>query len=328
MGRRIQIVVTPGSGDGHALHVAKRLARGLARRQEDVRLRTFRDACELARWGETCERAFSSLICVGGDSTISAAAAAAVRLGVPLLPVPCGFGNIFAGTFGHPGDVRRVVELLDRGEVRRVDAGLVDGEVFVAHKSYGFLAQIQDTVEQGKAQPRGRRWRHLAYWAMAPRLLLWGPLPSIRVVIDGRCITDDAVLVTVANVETYRGYLSLTPSASPTDGRFDVFVVERTSRFGLIRRLVKLMLGLRGGWTGVALWRGQHVRVHVDGRAPVEIKVARRALPLVVPRGSIERLARRQAGSYVPGVAERLVPEPTEAPRGWSTTPLLTRRGR
>ena len=45
-------------------------------------------------------------------------------------------------------------------------------------------------------------------------------------------VADDAVLVTVANVETYRDFLPLTPSASPIDGRFDVFVVPGPASSG------------------------------------------------------------------------------------------------
>ena len=58
------------------------------------------------------------------------------------------------------------------------------------------------------------------------------------------------MLVTVANVETYRDFLSLTPAASPIDGRLDVFVIPRTSKWGLARRLLRLKLRLPGRWDG------------------------------------------------------------------------------
>jgi diacylglycerol kinase (ATP) len=287
----LQIVVTPGSGEGRALRTARRLRRRLRRRGHRCSIETFGNLPALARWASACDPAFSHLVCVGGDATLSAAATAAVRLKVPFVPVPNGFGNVFAQVFGHSDRVREVVRLLDDGEVRKVDVGKAGEEMFLSHRSYGFLDQIQESVEDGRQQPRGRLARHLAYYTAAPRLL-GQPLRSIRVEVDGAVVAEDAVLVTVANVETYRGFLSLTPKASPVDGRFDVFVVPRTSkaRLGLI--LLRLLLRLPGRWNGVALYRGRRVAVEVGGRRD-DLRVERRVLPLLVPAGAIERIKQR-----------------------------------
>jgi diacylglycerol kinase family enzyme len=105
-------------------------------------------------------------------------------------------------------------------------------------------------------------------------------------------VADDAVLVTVANVETYRGFLALTPTASPIDGLFDVFVVPRVSTLGLLRRLLALMFRLPGRWRGVRLYRGRRVRVTTPRRRE-QLAVRRRVLPLLVPPGALEALHRR-----------------------------------
>jgi hypothetical protein len=122
---------------------------------------------------------------------------------------------------------------------------------FLCHASYGLLANVQQAVEDGAGQPRERRWRHLAYYRMARQILFDLPLPSIRVEVDGRLFCRDAVIVTVANVETYRGFLSLTPEASPADGWFDVVAMERASRPRVWARLLGLLLGLSDAQTGL-----------------------------------------------------------------------------
>ena len=107
-------------------------------------------------------------------------------------------------------------------------------------------------------------------------------------------MADEAVLVTVANVETYRDFLPLTPTASPIDGRFDVFVIPRTSKLGLAWRLLRLKLRLPGRWTGVSLYRGRDGggRQRRPGRET--LRVLRRALPLLLPPGAVAALERRQ----------------------------------
>ena len=292
----VQIVVTPGSGEGRAQAIARRLAARLKRRGHVVDVRSFTDLAALAHWAETFPPGASHIVCIGGDATLSAAAAAAIRCDTPLVPVPNGFGNVFAQVFGYSSQTGAVARLLEEGEARRVDVGEVKRptgeEFFLSHRSYGFLEHIQQVAERGRQQPRRRLLRYLWYYGVAHRFLFRTRLAAFQVAIDGKDVADDAVLVTVANVETYRGFLPLTPTASPIDGLFDVFVIPRVSKLGLLRRLLFLMFRLRGRWRGVTIYRGRHVTVTTPWRRE-ELRVRRRALPLLVPPGAIDALTRR-----------------------------------
>ncbi len=285
--------MTPGSGEGRARGVARRLKRLLRRRGVPSVIRAFENLPSLSAWANESEPEYSALVCVGGDATQSAAAAFARRHGIPFLPVPNGFGNLFAGFFGHPSSPQRVLRLLDRGALRSVDVGVAGDELFLSHRSYGFLDDVQEQVEAGRKQPKARLARLAAYYWGAVHAIWNTQLTPLRVEVDGAVVAEDAVLVTVANVETYRGFLSLTPAASPIDGRFDVFVMPMTGKIGMAWRLFKLKLGLPGRWRGVSLYRGR--RVSVSSRQHREtLTVARRALPLLVPADAIEGLERRQ----------------------------------
>jgi diacylglycerol kinase (ATP) len=295
-GRGVQIVVTPGSGAGRARATARRLVAMLRRRGRAVDLHTFTDLAGLSTWAAACPHGVSHVVGIGGDATLSAAAPASMRTGAPFVPVPNGFGNVFAQVFGYSGHARDVVGLLEGGEVRAVDVGAIrreDGdEIFLSHRSYGVLEQIQQVAERGRQQPRRRLLRLLWYYGVAYRFLFRNRLAGFQVEIDGRQVADDAVLVTVANVETYRGFLPLTPTASPIDGLFDVFVIPRVSTPGLLRRLAFIMLKLPGRWRGVVLYRGRSVRVTTPRRRE-DLAVRRRALPLLVLPGAVEALTRR-----------------------------------
>src|SRR5215475_12126451 len=270
----VQIVVTPGSGEGRARCITRRLRRALKRRGHEVRVQSFGSLGKLLEWSDSSEPDFSHLVAVGGDATLSAAARA----------------------FGFDSRTPSVTELFERGEVRRVDVGsMSNGRLFLSHRSFGLLDDIQESVEKGRGQLTSRLWRHLAYFAEARRFLFRAPLPSIRVEVDGEMLTERAGLVTVANVETYRDYLSLTPTASPVDGVFDVFVIVSPSRFRLWLRVFRLLLTRSRQSEGMVLARGRQVRVTVDGQPPEELTVLRRALPLLVLPESMRELETRQA---------------------------------
>lgn len=281
----IQIFATPGSGNGRALALARRLQAALEARGWQTRLETITDLRRLARWRGPRGARLSHVVCVGGDGTMSAAARVAIRHQIPFVPVPSGFGNLFARAFGHRGRVEGVVELLDHGEIIRADAAAANGEIFLCHSSYGMLAQIQAAVEAVGAQPRSRLRRLLAYVWTARRFLVDPPRGLIRVEVDGQIVSRRAALVTVANVEAYGGFLSLTPAASPTDGLLDVFVLPRTSRLALWSRLLRRLLRFPTRAPDALLVRGRRVSV-VEGPFRDEIEVLPRALRLLVPASS------------------------------------------
>ena len=287
------IVVTPGSGEGRARGIARRLARRLRRRGSAVTVETFGDLPSLVEWAMETDTDISAIFCIGGDATQSAVAHLACRRRIPFAPIPCGFGNLFASVFGHASSPRRAARLLGDGRTRMVDVGLAGNRLFLSHKSYGFIDAVQQRVEQHRRQPRDRRRRLLAYYWAAARAVWTTPLPRLSVEVDGALVAEDAVLVTVANVETYRDFLPLTPGASPLDGRFDVFVIPRASKLGLAWRLLRLKLRLPGRRNGVSVYRGRTVVVEGDaGRE--SLRVVRRALPLLLPPGAVAALERRQ----------------------------------
>src|SRR5215471_2205540 len=72
--RPIQIIVTPGSGDGRALPTARAVHDGLRARRCPSSLKAFADLRSLRRWAAGARGKAPLLICVGGDSTQSTVA--------------------------------------------------------------------------------------------------------------------------------------------------------------------------------------------------------------------------------------------------------------
>jgi diacylglycerol kinase (ATP) len=232
------------------------------------------------------------VISIGGDGTQSTAAAAAVRRSIPFLPVPAGFGNLFARAFGHVPDVDPVVDLLDHGTVVNADVGLRNGQLFLDQESFGVLPDIQASVEARLARPsvRWRRW--VAYYQGALRYLRNTPLPALRVAVDGRVVTHDAAVVTVANVETYGPWLRLTPTASPVDGLFDVFVMRGTTKLELLAKLIRCHLRWPAREFGTLLVRGRRVSVAARQSGRDLLEVIPGLLPVVVSPTVARRLER------------------------------------
>jgi diacylglycerol kinase family enzyme len=290
--RAIQIVATPGSGNGTALGMARELRAALRARGYYARLAVFGDLDRLNHWAAEDRTPCSRLVCVGGDGTLDTVALAAVRRSVPFLAVQSGFGNLFGRALHQPTSVEGALEMLARGELLHADVGVRNGRLFLCHESFGLLADIQSRVENGPRHS-GTRWRrHLSYYQMALRHLRDAPLTPLQVSIDGQVVARNAIVVTVANVETYGGWLRLTPDASPVDGLLDVFVMKRASKREVLARLLKRQLRLPGEDPRAMLCRGRRVSVVAPHHRREELSLMPRRLPLLMSSRTAESLAR------------------------------------
>ena len=289
----LQIIVTPGSGNGSALGTALRLRQALAADGWPTRLKKFSRLDRLHRWAKTNRDSYSTLICVGGDATQSATARAAVRRSVPFVAVPCGFGNLFARAFDQPRTVQGVLDLLARGRVIWSDVGIRNREeLFLCQQSYGLIAEIQQAVERATV-PRARSRRWLAYYRTALDHINDEPPAPFRVVVDGRTVAQDAAVAVVANVEAYGPWLPLTSEASPVDGLFDVFILRGATRRQVFLELLRRHLRLPGRRAVGMLYRGRRVSVSGLRRTHDRLETLRHCLPVVV---SPETAARLQQG--------------------------------
>lgn len=93
---------------------------------------------------------------VGGDGTVSAAAAALVGTDVDLVVIPAGTFNHFARDHGIPTDFGAACAIAHSSSVVRVDVGRVNGRVFLNTSSVGVYANYVRIRE--RHEPRFGYW--------------------------------------------------------------------------------------------------------------------------------------------------------------------------
>lgn len=124
---------------------------------------TARDAVEQA------QREGGVVVAAGGDGTINAVAAAVLGSGCTFGVVPLGTFNYFSRTHGIPLETEAAAQLLLSGEPQAVQAGLVNGRVFLVNASLGLYPKLLEEREAYKRQYGRRRW--VAAWAALATLL-------------------------------------------------------------------------------------------------------------------------------------------------------------
>jgi diacylglycerol kinase (ATP) len=193
-----------------------------------------------------------------------------------------------ARALGIPFDLDEAARVLARSDVRKIDVGEANGEVFFEAVSVGLNAAVF-----GEAQriDEGR-------WASIVDMVRFGlryPPHRMWIDLDGRRQVVRALTLAVLN-GPYTGLgLTLAPDARLDDGLLDVAIFEGMSRWALAVHLLRVLGGRRAPAPGIRRDRARRIRVTARhglpvrcdatdlGSTPVDVRVRPRELLVVAP---------------------------------------------
>lgn len=262
-GQGLVIVVNPGAGDGPASAlVGPAPVDRIRERLPAAEIRRPEAADDLDGLLEDAARRCRVLGVFGGDGTVRAGAAAALRHDRPLLPLPGGTLNNFATTLGLV-TVDDAVRAYRQRRVGGVDVGEVDGRIFLNTASFGVHARLFDLRER----LRPRMGKRSALVAAAWRAM--GEAEPVDIAVDGR--TYHAWWVFVGNGRHRTRAMLATRRERLDDGLLDVRVLRARHPFRRLRGGLALILGDWGPASGYKRWRTPRTTITADA---AELRVA------------------------------------------------------
>jgi YegS/Rv2252/BmrU family lipid kinase len=288
--RRLRVLVNPAAGAGGGLGKLESIRQHLIQAGLEVEIAPTESADHAAELARSAGQAGEEVVAFGGDGMARIAAAAIRGTDAVLGVLPGGRGNDFAAVLGIPRDPVAACEILISGQVRLIDLGEANGQVFLGNASIGLESEVTPIAN---AAPRvGGRAVYLA--ATIYGLARWRPA-RFELEIDGSPSVYTGYMAAAANTGRFGGGMRVAPDARLDDGLLDVVVIEHTSRLNFIRNTPKVFRGTHIQEPNVHIWRARHVRldadrpfaVYADGdeltRTPALITVAPAALRVRAP---------------------------------------------
>jgi YegS/Rv2252/BmrU family lipid kinase len=294
--KRACVVVNPVAGGGRTRRIWGRVRAVLER--AGIKL----DVNETSAMGAGADLAARAardgwplVVAVGGDGTVNEVVNGVVEAAAPdtaVAVIPTGRGRDVCRNFGVARDpmlaARRVIEGDDVG----VDVGLAESadgrrRYFLSAAGIGFDAAVAERARRGRAPGT------IGYLLAVLRCLAgYQPSRVTLVLDDGPAVVVRVAAVVCANSAHYGGGMKIAPSASPSDGRFDVVVLGDLGSLELLRWLPTLYTGghlrnpkvsLRPA-TRMTLETASPLPAHTDGEplsfTPVRLAVRPNALRL------------------------------------------------
>ena len=237
---------------------------------------------------EAVQQGYAAVIAAGGDGTIGAIATELLNSGTALGVLPHGSIMNIPRMLGIPRDLAGAAAVLAHGLIRRIDVGETRDGPFFEVGSVGMNAAMFREAQRFESGDRKSIPRTI--WAA----IRYRPA-RMEIALEERVVRTRALVVTVANGPYSGAGMTVAPDARVDDGRFDVTIFEHFSKLELIRHLGSIAFGRRRYVPHVSTYRSAFARIssvsplaaRADSRdlgtTPVEFRVLRAALPVIVP---------------------------------------------
>lgn len=242
---------------------------------------------------------YDLVVAAGGDGTMHEVLNGLMRHAAETRPalglLPTGSGNDTRRTLGVPEDLTKASLVLSTGELRRFDVGVCNGTYFNNSFAAGLDAKVTaKAVEYKVTKQRDGLWLYLT----ALLNVLFTDLHSHRLSIsfDGEEARDyDTLIIAMTQGRTYGGGFLITPDADPTDGLFDVCMIDPLGLPEALIRLPFVIAGKHKNMKPVHMSRSFSAVIESDRPLPAQID------------GEV-LVASRYEVTMLPGAIECLVP--------------------
>lgn len=254
------------------------------------------------------------VVAAGGDGTINAVAAAALREAVPMGVIPMGTFNYFSREHGLALDpeiaVQDMLHAMERSDMRPVQVGFVNERMFVVNAAVGLYPRL--LAEREMASKRFGRSRMVAILSAVWSMFRPAGGRRWRVIMrthEGAQAQQEEHLVTtlfVGNNPLQLGRMGLTQAQSVADGgQLGVVLLQPQDRWAVARTVWNAATGQLARDSAVvsmacaemtvapASWRPAQVKVAFDGERewmapPLRFRVHDKPLWLVT-RTTLDR---------------------------------------
>ena len=219
--KSVVFIVNPISGTQSKKGVVEKIEKYADSEKIDFRIVPTQFAGHAVEIAADCvAKGIDVVVAVGGDGTINEIARSLVHTSTSLGIIPCGSGNGLARHLHIPMDVKKAIEIINKGVTESIDYGKINGIPYFCTCGVGFDAFI--SMKFAQAGKRGIA----TYVENTLREGLRYEPETYEIGNEDGSMKYEAFLITCANASQYGNNFYIAPKASLCDGLMDVIIME------------------------------------------------------------------------------------------------------
>lgn len=269
--KKILLFTNPIAGRGRGLAVAAALSTALS--DAGYLVESPKGPPATATWAPGLPP-IAALV-IGGDGTLRSAVERLLAVSPicpPILPISMGTANLMAKHLGLRWSPRAIVpavlDLLRHGQIKHLDAGRANGQLFLLMVGVGLDAEVVHLLDSARTGPINLA----SYVIPIARALAGYRFPSLSVWIDGQLVLDNIpALAFVGNVKEYGTGIPVLTKARSDDGLLDACILPCRNPMQLAEWLLALPTGDHTSREGTIYTQCRSVRVESSVPVPVQM---------------------------------------------------------
>lgn len=240
---------------------------------------------------DAVEKSVDYVIAVGGDGTINEVARMLVGTDIIFGIIPSGSGNGLARDLHIPMDHQKAIEIIKENNVKKIDYGIANDNIFFCTCGVGFDAQVSEKVLN-----QSSRGKLMYAKSMIDVFSKFKP-EKYRVTSADQVFDDEAFLVTCANASQYGNDSFIAPHADIQDGKMNIAILKPLSVLNATQTAIQLMSKNIGNnsklvemiTSEVLIEREREGVMHLDGNAiqtgkDITVRIVNKGLNVLVPK--------------------------------------------
>jgi len=267
MNKKILFIINPISGAGKNGRIEKIVDKYLDKSKYTPYFsytKASKHAIELSR---DAANQYDIVTAIGGDGTINEVSQGLLGSNTALAIIPAGSGNGFARFFHVPLDAEKAVQIINNGNIKRIDTMNINAHKFANVAGTGFDALISI-----KFANYGKRGIFPYIKLVAKEFWSYKSL-TYHVEIDGKSYNEEAFLLTFANSSQFGANAHIAPLAAIDDGLIDVCFLKKCPWYAMPKLVYQLFAKKLHHSKYLKIVQGKHVIVthnqplivHLDG---------------------------------------------------------------
>ncbi|MDF9829724.1 diacylglycerol kinase family protein [Parabacteroides sp. PF5-6] len=269
---KVQAIINPISGVGSKRKIPEMIQDEFPIDQYELKI-SFTEyaghASELTR--QAIAEDTHIVLAVGGDGTINEVAQSMIHSDATLGIIPKGSGNGLARELHIPMDVKKALDVVQKGHITTIDSCKANGRVFFTTCGVGFDAAVSQKFAYEKH--RGS----LTYLKNTVEEYLSYKPQVYELLIDDTIREEKAFLVACANASQYGNNAFIAPLANIEDGQMDITILSPFTPLDIAPLSIQLFTKQLDRNSKIKTLKGKEVTIirqepgimHLDGE-PVE----------------------------------------------------------